>query len=108
MEILILKYLRKNYCFTLSTLTSYNISCRHTGEKIAIPKLMQDVEVALNISEEELFPVFNKWAEEEYTKINNLLVDIEYEVSTMRKAPDQVCQEYQDRISTINNNLQKG
>ena len=66
---------------------------------------MRDVEVALNISEEELFPVFNKWAEEEYTKINNLLVDIEYEVSTMKKAPYQ---EYKDRISIINNNLQKG
>lgn len=108
MENLVLKYLRKNFMFTLSTLNSYNVTYRHTGEVIRLSDLVKEVKEALSIDEEELLPILDKWTESEYTKINNILVDIEYEVHTMKKEPSVVYDEYKSRIEAINKVLQKG
>lgn len=94
--------------FTLATLKSYHVTYRHNGEKLRIPDLIKETKEALNVTEEEIIPVFDKWSESEYTKINNILVDIEYEVHTMRRDPNQVYEEYKTRIESINRMLEKG
>jgi hypothetical protein len=94
--------------FTLSTLKSFHVSYRHSNEKIRLPDLVKEVKEALSITEEELLPILDKWTEAEYTKINNILVDIEYEVNTMKKEPQAVYEDYKARIEAINKELQKG
>ena len=78
MERLILKYLDKNFIFTLSTLTSYKVKCKSTNEAIPISFLHRELLDAFDITEEELLPILDKWNEKEFTRLNNIIVDSQY------------------------------
>ena len=78
MEKIVLKYLNKNFTFTLSTLTSRYVKSRHTNEIIRMADLLKEIKQAFNIEEEEALSILDKWNEVEYVKINNALVDSQY------------------------------
>jgi hypothetical protein len=78
MEKIVLKYLNKNFTFTLSTLTSRYVKSRHTNEIIRMADLLKEIKQAFNIEEEEALSILDKWNEVEYVKINNALVDSQH------------------------------
>jgi hypothetical protein len=80
MEEIIVKYLDKNFKFTLSTLNSYKLFDRTTKENVYLTTVWNDVELIFGLSKEEFEPIWDKWAENHIININNKITDIRYKL----------------------------
>jgi len=78
MKEIIIKYLNTQYKFTLSTYVSYKLydklECRDVGLKEAINIIRK----IFSIEDSELMPIFDCWADEQATIIQNKITDIRY------------------------------
>lgn len=102
-----MKYLDKNFMFTLSTLTSFQVKYRHGSENIRMTELVKEIKDVFSIDEEELLPILDKWTEYQYTKINNILTDTKYLMYGKKIDPFDTMDSYKSYIESINKILQK-
>lgn len=77
MKELIKKYLNKNYRFTLSTYNSYLLLDRITKVNVHIKELFTMLKKIFNVDDTTLLNIFEIWAKEQETLINNRIVEIQ-------------------------------
>ena len=80
MEEIVTKYLNKQYCFTLSTLSSYKLWDRYKQENVYLRTIWSDMETIFGLSKEAFEPIWDKWAEEKILELNNRITDIRYQL----------------------------
>ena len=80
MEEMVIKYLDKNFKFTLSTLSSYKLFDRTTKQNVYLTTIWDDVGVIFGLSKEDFEPIWDKWAEAHIVNINNKITDIRYKL----------------------------
>lgn len=80
MEKIILNFLNRNYCMTLSSYSSfmlYNKKTKNNDHLKAVMKFMVDI---FYTSEEIIYATFEKWCDNETISINNKIVEIQDEI----------------------------
>lgn len=74
---LITKHLDKQYNFTLSTICSYSLIDKYSGERVHIKTLVIMLSKIFDISEEESFIIFDEWSDKKLAEINHIITDIQ-------------------------------
>jgi hypothetical protein len=80
MNKIILKYLNKQYKFTLSTYVSYKLYDKIDNSEIGLKDVMASIRLIFDIDEDELMSIFDKWADEQAVILNNQIADIRYKL----------------------------
>ena len=80
MKEFVLKYLNKQYKFTLSTYVSYNLYDKIENKSIPLKKALNDIQKIFGITEDELLLILDEWADEQQTKLQNQITDIRYKL----------------------------
>jgi hypothetical protein len=80
MNDIIVKYLNKQYKFTLSTYVSYKLHDKIDGIDVPLKEVIQSIITIFGIDETLLMGIFDKWADEQATLLNNQIADIRYKL----------------------------
>jgi hypothetical protein len=80
MNKIIIKYLNKQYKFTLSTYVSYKLYDKIDNIEVGLKDAIESIRIIFDIDEIELMKIFDKWADEQATIINNQISDIRYKL----------------------------
>jgi uncharacterized FlaG/YvyC family protein len=80
MNDIILNYLNKQYKFTLSTYVSYKLHDKIDGVDVSLQEAMKSIITIFGVDETLLMGIFDKWADEQATLINNRIADIRYKL----------------------------
>ena len=83
MEDIVIKYLDKNYRFTLSTYSSYFLLDRVNGGAIRLKDVLELLKETFTMDETHLMDIFGKWSESQETLINNRIVEIKERLYAM-------------------------
>ena len=78
MNDIILRYLNKNYRFTLSTYTSFKILDIINNHEVSLSILIKDMVLLFDIDLEESGRIFDLWADAQIIKLNNTITDLRY------------------------------
>jgi hypothetical protein len=89
MEQIVIKYLEKQYMFTLSTIQSYVLTDRVTGEQIYLKALFNTLSKIFGISDSELLDIWDVWADKKIKELNNRIVDIRYKIYEITGVDDE-------------------
>ncbi len=76
MKNIVLNYLNKNYRFSLSTFNSFILKGRRGEADIKLSALIEDLKVIFSITENEITPFIDAWADYQTTLIYNRVADI--------------------------------
>ena len=80
MEEIIIKFLNKQYQLTLSTYVSYKVLDKVDNAEVSSKQVIQNVILIFNIDETEIMNIFDKWADNQATLLNNKIADIRYKL----------------------------
>lgn len=80
MEEIIIKFLNKQYQLTLSTYVSYKVLDKVDNVEVSLKQVIQNVILIFNIDETEIMNIFDKWADNQATLLNNKIADIRYKL----------------------------
>ena len=80
MEEIIIKYLNKQYQLTLSTYVSYKVLDKLDNLEVSLKQVIHNVILIFNIDETEIVRIFDKWADNQVTLLNNKIADIRYKL----------------------------
>ena len=80
MEEIVIKYLDKQYRFSLSTLSSYKLYDKINKSDVYLTSIWADMETVFGLSKEDFEPIWDKWAEAKILEINNKITDIRYKL----------------------------
>lgn len=80
MEKIIMKYLDKQYSFSLSTLSSYKLYDKINKSDVYLTSIWSDMETVFGLSKEDFEPIWDKWAEAKILELNNKITDIRYKL----------------------------
>lgn len=80
MEEIIIKFLNKQYQLTLSTYVSYKVLDKVDNVEVSSKQVIQNVILIFNIDETEIMNIFDKWADNQATLLNNKIADIRYKL----------------------------
>ena len=80
MEEIIIKYLNKQYQLTLSTYVSYKVLDKVDNLEVSLKQVIHNVILIFNIDEAEIIRIFDKWADNQATLLNNKIADIRYKL----------------------------
>jgi hypothetical protein len=80
MEEIVIKYLDKQYMFSLSTLSSYKLYDKINKSDVYLTSIWADMETVFGLSKEDFEPIWDKWAEAKILEINNKITDIRYKL----------------------------
>lgn len=80
MNEIIIKYLNKQYKFTLSTYVSYKLYDKVDEVDVPLKEAIQSIITIFGIDETVLMNIFDKWADEQATLLNNKIADIRYKL----------------------------
>ena len=80
MEEIIVKYLNKTYKFTLSTYVSYLLIDRASGKNVRPQEVFDTLHNVFSVEKVELERIYDKWAENQAIKMENLITDIRYRI----------------------------
>ena len=80
MREIILKYLNSQYRFTLSTYVSYELYDKIEHRSVRLAEGINSIKIIFGINEEELMKIFDEWADENGTKLQNQITDIRYKL----------------------------
>lgn len=80
MKDIIIKYLDKNYKFTLSTYVSYNLYDRNGCKEVRLKEVLENIMHIFNISNEELRLIFDDWADTRAIEMQNKVTDFRYKL----------------------------
>ena len=80
MDDIIRKYLNKQYKFTLSTYVSYKLYDKVDDVDVSLKEVTQSIITIFGIDETLLMNIFDKWADEQATLLNNKIADIRYKL----------------------------
>jgi hypothetical protein len=72
----ILKYLNKNYRFTLSTYNSYFIRDRIEECDVKLTDVTKSLKVIFSIDDDTLMSIIDKWCDQQIILLNNRIVEI--------------------------------
>ncbi len=77
---MILNYLNRHYRFTISTYTSYKLYDKVDKREVPLKEALDSIKLIFNVKEEELFKIFDKWADEKAVDIQNKITDLRYKI----------------------------
>jgi hypothetical protein len=80
MEEIVIKYLDRQYMFSLSTLSSYKLYDKINKSDVYLTSIWADMETVFGLSKEDFEPIWDKWAEAKILEINNKITDIRYKL----------------------------
>jgi hypothetical protein len=80
MEEIVIKYLDKQYRFSLSTLSSYKLYDKINKSDVYLISIWNDMETVFGISREDFEPIWDKWVDIKITELNNRITDIRYKL----------------------------
>ena len=80
MEEIIIKFLNKQYQLALSTYVSYKVLDKVDNVDVSSKQVIQNVILIFNIDETEIMNIFDKWADNQATLLNNKIADIRYKL----------------------------
>lgn len=80
MDEIIRKYLNKQYKFTLSTYVSYMLHDKVDDVDVSLKEAIQSIITIFGIDETLLMNIFDKWADEQATLLNNKIADVRYKL----------------------------
>jgi hypothetical protein len=80
MEEIIIKHLNKQYQLTLSTYVSYKVLDKIDNVEVSLKQVIQNIILIFNIDETEIMGIFDKWADNQATLLNNKIADIRYKL----------------------------
>jgi hypothetical protein len=83
MEDIVLKYLNKNYRFTLSTYSSYFLKDRVNDANVHLKDVLILLKETFTMDETQLMDIFGKWSESQEILINNRIVEIKERLYAM-------------------------
>lgn len=83
MEDIILKYLNKNYRFTLSTYSSYFLKDRVNDANVHLKDVLALLKETFTMDETQLMNIFGKWSESQEILMNNRIVEIKERLYAM-------------------------
>lgn len=75
-----MKYLDKQYSFSLSTLSSYKLYDKINKSDVYLTSIWSDMETVFGLSKEDFEPIWDKWAEAKILELNNKITDIRYKL----------------------------
>ncbi len=90
MEEIIIKYLDKQYMFSLSTLSSYKLYDKQNKGDVYLTTIWDDMETLFGITKEEFEPIWDKWADGKIIEINNRITEIRYKLYELNGADVQI------------------
>ena len=80
MNDIVLKYLNKNYRFTLKTYDNFLVKEVTSGNDVKLSEVIRLTELLFVLTEQESLKIFDLWADQQLTKINNRIVEIQEEL----------------------------
>jgi len=80
MNDIVLKYLNKNYRFTLKTYDNFLVKEVTSGNDVKLSEVIRLTELLFVLTEQESLKIFDLWADQQLTKINNRIVEIQKEL----------------------------
>lgn len=83
MKELILKYLDKNYKFTLSTYVSYNLYDKIDNKEARLVDVLDSLKLIFTIDNDKtdlLMDIFDIWADKKAIEIQNNITDLRYKL----------------------------
>jgi hypothetical protein len=86
MEEIIIKYLDKQYRFSLSTLSSYKLYDKQNKGDVYLTTIWDDMETLFGITKEDFEPIWDKWADGKITELNNRITEIRYKLYELNGA----------------------
>ena len=86
MEEIVIKYLDKQYRFSLSTLSSYKLYDKINKSDVSVISIWDDMETVFGISKEDFEPIWDKWADGKIIEINNRITEIRYKLYELNGA----------------------
>lgn len=78
-----MKYLNKNYRFTLSTYSSYFLKDRVDDRNVHLKDVLSLLKETFTMDESQLMDIFGKWSENQEILINNRIVEIKERLYAM-------------------------
>ncbi len=103
-----MKYLNKNYRFTLSTYSSYFLKDRVYDKNVYLKDVLSLLKETFTMDETELMNIFGKWSESQEILINNRIVEIKERLYamgvTIELSVDQMNTIIEDEEKRINDN----
>jgi hypothetical protein len=108
MEDIVLKYLNKNYRFTLSTYSSYFLKDRVDDKNVHLKDVLSLLKETFTMDETEMMNIFGKWSENQEVLINNRIVEIKERLYamgvTIELSVDQMNTIIEDEEKRVNDN----
>jgi hypothetical protein len=83
LEDIVLKYLNKNYRFTISTYSSYFLKDRVNDANVHLKDVLTLLKETFTMDETQLMDIFGKWSESQEILINNRIVEIKERLYAM-------------------------
>jgi|694.fasta_scaffold16471_10 deoxyribodipyrimidine photolyase len=77
MNNIVLKYLNKNYRFTLKTYDNFLVKEIISDNDVKLSEVISLTKLIFMISEEESLKIFDDWADQQLTFINNRVVELQ-------------------------------
>jgi type IV secretory pathway TraG/TraD family ATPase VirD4 len=77
MNNIVLKYLNKNYRFTLKTYDNFLVKEITSDNDVKLSEVISLTKLIFMISEEESLKIFDDWADQQLTFINNRVVEVQ-------------------------------
>lgn len=77
---IVLDYLNRFYRFNLSTYTTYKLYDKIDKKEVPLKEALQSIKTIFNVNEDELFQVFDDWADEKAIEIQNKVTDLRYKI----------------------------
>ena len=77
MNNIVLKYLNKNYRFTLKTYDNFLVKEINSDNGVKLSEVISLTKLIFMISEEESLKIFDDWADQQLTFINNIVVELQ-------------------------------
>ena len=77
MNNIVLKYLNKNYRFTLKTYDNFLVKEINSDNEVMLSEVISLTKLIFMISEEESLKIFDDWADQQLTFINNIVVELQ-------------------------------
>lgn len=80
MKEIIIKYLDKNYMFTLSTYVSYNLYDKNAKIEVRLKEVLDNIMFIFNLDSDQLRLVFDDWADKKAIEMQNKVTDLRYKL----------------------------
>ena len=103
-----MKYLNKNYRFTLSTYSSYFLKDRVNDANVHLKDVLALLKETFTMDETQLMDIFGKWSESQEILMNNRIVEIKERLYamgvTIELSVDQMNTIIEDEEKRVNDN----